>query len=115
MSAYNSINGATATENELLETPLNAEWGFDGVVISDWTAVRSLESARLAQDLAMPGPIGPWGDALVDAVRRGDIEEAVIDRKVLRILLLAARVGALEGFDRYRTPTTIEDGIAFAR
>ena len=46
MSAYNSINGATATENELLETPLNSEWGFDGVVVSDWTAVRSVESAR---------------------------------------------------------------------
>ena len=42
MSSYNSVNGTTATENDLLETPLNSEWGFDGVVISDWTAVRSL-------------------------------------------------------------------------
>ena len=45
MSSYNSVNGTTATENDLLETPLNSEWGFDGVVISDWTAVRSLDSA----------------------------------------------------------------------
>ncbi len=69
MSAYNSVNGVTVTENDLLETPLNSEWGFDGVVVSDWTAVRSLDSARASQDLVMPGPDGPWGDALVAAVR----------------------------------------------
>jgi beta-glucosidase len=97
MSAYNSINGATATENPLLATPLNDEWGFEGVVISDWTAVRSIESARHPQDLAMPGPRGAWGQALADAVRTGAIDQAVIDRKVLRILRLAARVGALDG------------------
>jgi beta-glucosidase len=114
MSAYNSVNGATATESELLETPLNSEWGFDGVVISDWTAVRSLESAKAAQDLVMPGPDGPWGDALVAAVRAGDIDEAVVDRKVLRILLLAQRVGALEGFPATE-PVWVEDGIAFTR
>jgi beta-glucosidase len=97
MSAYNSINGATASENRLLTTPLTDEWGFDGVVISDWTAVRSIESARHPQDLAMPGPHGAWGDALAAAVRAGDVPEAAIDRKVLRILRLAARVGALDG------------------
>lgn len=116
MSAYNSVNGATATENDLLETPLNSEWGFDGVVISDWTAVRSIESAKHSQDLAMPGPVGPWGDALVDAVRRGDVEEAAIDRKVRRLLLLAARVGALEGVEPVvAEPVAVEDGVAFAR
>ena len=116
MSSYNSINGATATENDLLETPLNAEWGFDGVVISDWTAVRSLNSARFSQDLVMPGPDGPWGDALTAAVRAGDVDEAAIDRKVLRILALAARVGALEGFGPVAAaPGVVEDGIAFVR
>ena len=93
MSSYNSVNGATATENDLLETPLNSEWGFDGVVISDWTAVRSLDSARASQDLVMPGPDGPWGAALVKAVEAGDIDESVVDRKVLRILRLAAAGG----------------------
>ena len=114
MSAYNSINGATATENELLETPLENEWGFDGVVISDWTAVRSLESATFAQDLVMPGPDGPWGDALVEAVRSGEIDEAVVDRKVVRILRLAQRVGALDGATP-ADPVWVEDGPAFAR
>jgi beta-glucosidase len=99
MSAYNSINGATASENQLLSTPLNDEWGFDGVVVSDWTAVRSLESARHPQDLAMPGPASPWSADLLNAVRSGAVPEAAIDRKVLRLLRLAARVGALEGFE----------------
>lgn len=116
MSSYNSINGVTATENELLETPLNSEWGFDGVVVSDWTGVRSVESARHSQDLVMPGPDGPWGDALVAAVRAGEVSEDAIDRKVLRLLQLAARVGALDGFEPVAaTPTTVEDGIAFVR
>jgi beta-glucosidase len=112
MSGYNSINGATATENDLLETPLRTEWGFDGVVISDWTAVRSLRSATKEQDLAMPGPDGPWGSALVDAVRAGDIDEAAIDRKVSRLLLLAARVGklSLEGLPARPDPDGSEAG-----
>jgi beta-glucosidase len=114
MSSYNSINGATATENELLETPLNSEWGFDGVVVSDWTAVRSLTSARLSQDLVMPGPDGPWGRALIDAVRSGDIDESVVDRKVARILNLARRVGALDG-TAVAEPVWVEDGPSFAR
>ncbi len=114
MSSYNSINGATATENALLETPLNSEWGFDGVVVSDWTAVRSLDSARFSQDLVMPGPDGPWGQALVDAVRNGEIEESAVDRKVARILTLARRVGALDGVAAV-DPVWVEDGPAFAR
>jgi beta-glucosidase len=117
MSAYNSVNGVTATENELLETPLNSEWGFDGVVVSDWTAVRSLRSAEASQDLVMPGPDGPWGAALAAAVRDGRIAESVVDRKVLRILRLAARVGALSGF-KASAPAgngTPEDGPGFAR
>ncbi|GAA2459864.1 hypothetical protein GCM10010191_95270 [Actinomadura vinacea] len=97
MSAYNAVNGVTASEHDLLETPLNSEWGFDGVVVSDWTAVRSIAAARASQDLAMPGPAGAWGDPLAAAVRAGEVAEAAIDRKVARILRLAARVGALEG------------------
>ncbi|WP_155054447.1 glycoside hydrolase family 3 protein [Streptomyces blattellae] len=114
MSSYNSVNGVTVTENELLETPLNSEWGFDGVVVGDWTAVRSLRSAKASQDLVMPGPDGPWGKALIQAVREGDIDESVVDRKVLRILQLARRVGALEGSEAM-APVLVEDGPAFTR
>lgn len=94
MSSYNKVNGTTVTEHDLLQDPLRTHWNFDGVVISDWTAVRSLESAKAEQDLVMPGPAGPWGDALVAAVRSGEIDDATIDRKVVRLLLLAQRVGA---------------------
>ena len=98
MSAYNSVRGATMTENPLLSTPLCTEWGFDGVVVSDWTAVRSTEpSARARQDLVMPGPRGPWGAALVEAVRDGRVPEDAVDEKVRRLLRLAIRVGAVKG------------------
>ena len=112
MSAYNSVRGVTMTENDLLETPLNSEWGFDGVVISDWTAVRSLDAVAASQDLAMPGPAPAWA-GLVDAVRDGSVSESDLDRKVLRLLLLAERVGAL-GSDAAVTPAPV-DARAFAR
>lgn len=113
MSSYNQVGGVTLTENDLLETPLNSEWGFDGVVVSDWTAVRSLDSASAAQDLAMPGPAPAWSEALVAAVRDGVVAEADVDRKVLRMLILADRVGALAGSVEI-VPAPV-DGIAFVR
>jgi beta-glucosidase len=112
MSAYNSVDGVTMTENDLLETPLNSEWGFDGVVISDWTAVRSLDAIPAAQDLAMPGPAPAFAE-LVEAVRDGRVSEADLDRKVLRLLLLAERVGAL-GDAAPREPAHV-DGVPFTR
>jgi beta-glucosidase len=101
MAAYNSVNGALVTEHEgLLRGVLKGEWGFTGVVVSDWSAARStVPTAQAGLDLAMPGPRGPWGAALVDAVRRGAVAEDVIDEKVLRLLRLARQVGALAGPD----------------
>ncbi|MGW3287669.1 beta-glucosidase [Streptomyces sp. NPDC001002] len=96
MAAYNGVNGHSMTESPLLREVLHGDWGFDGLVMSDWFAVRTTEpSARAALDLVMPGPIGPWGDALVAAVRKGKVDESLVDDKVLRLLRLAARVGAL--------------------
>jgi beta-glucosidase len=101
MASYNGVNGSPMTESPMLRDILHGEWGYDGLVMSDWTAARSTEgTAAAALDLAMPGPAsryGPWGDALLEAVRKGKVDEALIDDKVLRILRLAARVGALEG------------------
>ena len=97
MAAYNSVNGATMTANEPLLKLLKDEWGFDGVVVSDWHAARStVESALAGLDLVMPGPHGPWGDLLVAAVRAGSVPESVVDDKVGRLLALARRVGALD-------------------
>ena len=117
MAAYNAVNGPTMTESPMLQDILHDEWGWDGLVMSDWTAARSTEAAgNAALDLAMPGPHGPWGDALVAAVRDGRVSEAAIDAKVLRLLRLAARVGALEGFDApTATPWTDEEIAAELR
>lgn len=97
MSAYNSVDGVRMTQSDLLREPLRTQWCFDGVVVSDWSAVRSLEAANAEQDLAMPGATKdePWGEALLAAVTAGEVPVAAIDDKVLRILTLAGRVGAL--------------------
>lgn len=97
MDAYNSVNGVTMTENPLLDEPLKGTWGFDGVVVSDWTAVRSTTGAAKGTDLAMPGPPMLWGAPLEEAVRQGEVPESAIDDKVRRILRFAVRVGALDG------------------
>jgi beta-glucosidase len=100
MAAYNGVNGTTMTEHPMLRDLLKDEWGFDGVVMSDWYAARSNEpAANAALDLVMPGPTGPWGEALIAAIRDGRVEEAMVDDKVLRLLRLAARVGALDGVE----------------
>jgi beta-glucosidase len=100
MAAYNGVNGSPMTESPLLRDILHREWGYDGLVMSDWTAAHATEAAaQAALDLAMPGPAsryGPWGEALLEAVGKGTVDEALIDDKVVRILRLAARVGALE-------------------
>ncbi|TYP88851.1 beta-glucosidase family protein [Blastococcus xanthinilyticus] len=102
MAAYNGLDdgteAATATEHHgLLRRILKEEWGYDGVVVSDWLATKSdVRSAAAGLDLVMPGPGGPWAAGLLDAVRAGAVPEAVIDDKVLRLLRLADRVGALQ-------------------
>ncbi len=104
MSAYNAVNGTAATENATLnEGVLRREWGWDGLLMSDWFATRrTAEAANGGLDLVMPGPCGPWGDQLVQAVRRGEVAEPVVQEHVRRLLRLALRVGALGGGDRPR-------------
>ena len=80
----------------LLHDLLKGEWDFDGVVVSDWSATTStVPSAVAGLDLVMPGPHGPWGDKLVAAVRAGTVPESAIDDKVVRLLALARKLGAL--------------------
>src|SRR5215468_7262021 len=99
MAAYNKVNGIPMTENSpLLKGVLKGEWGFGGVVTSDWHAARSTTATALATlDLSMPGPEGPWGEQLAQAVAAGLVTEDVLDDKILRLLRLARRVGALRG------------------
>jgi beta-glucosidase len=117
MAAYNGVNGAPMTENDLLADPLKTEWGWPGVVVSDWGATYDGEpAARAALDLTMPGPEPQWREPLVQAVREGRVPEAAIDAKVRRLLLLAARAGALEGFETTKpAPGRIQDAAPLAR
>lgn len=96
MAAYNGVGGTPMTEHRpLLTSVLKEQWGFDGVVVSDWFATRSTEiSATAGLDLVMPGPHGPWGEHLVAAVREGRVDEATVDAKLARLLRLAERTGA---------------------
>ncbi|THG32826.1 glycoside hydrolase family 3 C-terminal domain-containing protein [Naasia lichenicola] len=92
MCAYNKINGVYASENAwLLTDVLRREWGFSGAVISDWGAVSNRVAALGAGlDLEMPGSGGATDQEIVDAVRRGDLDEALVDHAVQRVLALAA-------------------------
>lgn len=95
MSAYNRINGVPCTENyDLLTDKLKCRWGFDGMVVSDWGAVKNLpEAIKAGNDLAMPGPMDymPIVSAVLNSKRgNGDfeniLEENSLDRAVERIL-----------------------------
>ncbi|HEY9471128.1 MAG TPA: glycoside hydrolase family 3 N-terminal domain-containing protein, partial [Propionibacteriaceae bacterium] len=105
MAAYNNVNGVAATEqDELNNGVLKSEWGWDGLLMSDWGATKTAApAANGGLDLVMPGPRGPWGDQLVAAVRSGDVPEATIDDHLTRLLRLAGRVGALDGIPAQQT------------
>ncbi len=98
MDAYNKVNGEYCTENNFLNNAvLKTEWGFDGVLMSDWGATHSaLGAARSGLDLEMPS--GTWMNAknLLAAIRAGDITEQQIDDKVRRILRMIVRMGYLD-------------------
>lgn len=92
MSAYNRINGTYACEHEMLRDLLKGEWGFTGAVISDWFGTMStVEAARGALDIEMPGPPLRWGKKLFDAIDSGEVDISALNDKVLRILRLIER------------------------
>jgi beta-glucosidase len=118
MSAYNRVNGASMTDNALLQRGvLKDEWGFDGAIVSDWLAARDTVGTALGGlDIAMPAMGSPWGDRLVAAVHDGQVPLEVVDEQVRRLLRLAARVGALAGAPATAATRPLPiDGVALAR
>ena len=98
MCAYNRINGVYGSEQAyLLNGILKKEWGFDGVVVSDWGANHTtVASVQGGLDLEMPGPAKYYGNLLVDAVLNWQIDEAAVNEAVRRILRLVIRSGKMD-------------------
>ena len=96
MCSYNKVNGVYASQNaRLLTTILRDEWGFDGLVVSDWGAVHDRVAALVAGlDLEMPPNLGVSDAAILTAVRTGQLEEGVLDTAVARVLQLVDRATA---------------------
>ncbi|MGY1661745.1 glycoside hydrolase family 3 C-terminal domain-containing protein [Geodermatophilus sp. SYSU D00705] len=102
MCAYNKVNGVYASQHrELLTGVLRDEWGFEGVVVSDWGAVDDRVAALAAGlDLQMPGDRGAGDRRVVEAVRAGELDESRVDASAARVAGLARLVGPVaDGFD----------------
>jgi beta-glucosidase len=108
MTAYNRLNGEYCTDRaDLLQGILRDEWGFDGFVVTDWFGAGSTATAAAAGvDLEMPGPGRFYGPALAAAVVSGDVDEALVDASVRRLLSVFDRLGALDD-----PPDAIEESI----
>ena len=87
MAAYNKVNGRWCSENmRLLTTILRQQWGFPGMVISDWGGVHStVDAVTAGMNVEMPGSRF-MGQALLDSVKAGKVSEAVINQRVREIL-----------------------------
>lgn len=97
MSSYNRVNGTYASESDtLLIDILKGEWGFDGIVISDWFGTYSPNVPQGGLDLEMPGPARWMGRHAAQAVESGALSMDRLDDKVRRLLRTMARVGAFE-------------------
>jgi beta-glucosidase len=95
MNSYNLLNGSHATQNEFLNLKvLKGEWGFNGILMSDWDATYdSVAAANNGLDLEMPSPRFMNAQGLMPAIKAGTVKEATIDDKVLRLLRTELRYG----------------------
>ncbi len=94
MCSYNKVNGTYGSEHYyLLNAILKGEWGFEGLVVSDWGAVHDrVASLKGGVDLEMPGPQERRVQAVIEAVRSGELDGAVLDESVRRILRIVFAV-----------------------
>jgi beta-glucosidase len=106
MDAYNLVNGVYMTQNNHLNNEvLKKEWGFDGILMSDWGATHEgVAAANGGLDLEMPSPSFMNNDTLLPALKEGKVSEATLDDKVRRILRKAIEFGF---FDQPQTDTDI--------
>jgi beta-glucosidase len=93
MCAYNKLNGTYCSENhDLLTDILKKEWGFEGLVVSDWGAVHDrVKSLMAGLDLEMPGPKPLRTRKVVEAVQSGALDEAVLNEAIRRVLTIVSK------------------------
>ena len=124
MGAYNKLYGEHCCQSDfLLNKILREEWGYDGVVISDWGAVHDTNKAALSQldiEMSVTYDFDDYfmADPLKKKIQAGEISESVIDEKVLRILLLMMRLHMLDGERKagaYNTPEHRQKALEVAR
>jgi beta-glucosidase len=100
------VNGIYCGEQpDLINGVLRDEWGFDGLVMSDWFGTHStVPAVRAGLDLEMPGPSAWLGPSLAAAVRAAEVDASLVDELLRHVLLLLYRVGVLDG-----TTTSVEE------
>ena len=105
MSSYNRVNGDfTQASHDLLTTVLRDEWGFKGIVMTDWTGQRvTPDQIKAGNDLMEPGMESESAE-LVEAVKKGTLAEADLDRCVRRILQFIVRTPRFNGYKYNDTP-----------
>ncbi len=103
MNSYNKINGYHGSENYHTQTEiLRNEWGWNGVVVSDWGAVnKRVDGMKAGNDLEMPSSSGTGTAKIVEAVKNGELDEAVVDARALNVLMLMKKCvdGAKENYE----------------
>lgn len=99
MISYNRLNGIYMTENRrLIRDVLERDWGFNGLVMSDWGAVHSTVAAAAAGvDLEMPGPPNYFGPRLAQAVANWQVDRSAVEDAARRVLRTLIRSGLLDG------------------
>lgn len=115
MTSYNKANGKYVCEDRrLCEDILRGEWGFDGLVMSDWNAGRNpVASIEAGNDMLQPGQ-DRQRQAILEAAQNGDLDMALIDKSVKRVLEFVQKCNTFKGYD-YPNETDLKAHSAVAR
>ncbi|WP_456406353.1 glycoside hydrolase family 3 C-terminal domain-containing protein [Caldithrix abyssi] len=106
MAAYNPLNGIHCSENAwLLNEVLKKEWGFEGLVMSDWGAVHSEQAIEAGLDLEMPEARFMTAEKIIALIKNGQLDEKILDDKVRRILRVCL---TMDLFNANRSKPTID-------
>ena len=105
MTSYNKVNGIYAPENAtLIDSILRREWGFQGMVMTDWGGGRdAVATVQAGNDLLMPGSANQI-KAIMEAVQNGTLDEKTIDRNVEKILAFVERSPKMQGYEFRNDP-----------